>query len=195
MIAKDVDKSRKKKAVSKPMADIWPRSDANPFLDVFSTNLGWFAILGMDGVLWSVGFGFRTESAAVAAAGRPVPEAVSRITWQPELAERLLDFAAGAVQDFSDVVISMDHLTPFARRVVSACRQVPWGETATYGDLAKRAGSPNAARAVGSVMAKNRCPIIVPCHRIVPSSGNLGGFSAPQGVSIKKRLLVMEGTW
>lgn len=195
MVTEDVAKSRRKSLVSKSIADMSPRSIANPVLDVFPTNLGWFSILGMDGVLWSVDFGFRTESAAVAAASRHVPEVVDQTTWQPELAERLVDFAVGAVQDFSDVVISVDHLTPFARRVVKACRQVPWGETATYGDLAKRAGSPNAARAVGSVMAKNRCPILVPCHRIVPSSGKLGRFSAPQGVSMKKRLLAMEGTW
>jgi methylated-DNA-[protein]-cysteine S-methyltransferase len=62
----------------------------------------------------------------------------------------------------------------------------------TYGQLARRVGSPAAARAVGSTMARNRLPLVIPCHRVVGSGGQLRGFSAPGGVAVKQRLLQME---
>ena len=66
------------------------------------------------------------------------------------------------------------------------------GLTRTYGELAAECGSPGAARAVGSVMAKNRYPLIVPCHRVLAAGGELGGYSAPDGLKMKRRLLEME---
>ena len=77
--------------------------------------------------------------------------------------------------------------------VIKNCRRIGWGETLTYGQLAEAAGSPRAARAVGTVMSGNRFPIIVPCHRVVSSTGNrFGGFTAPGGVPMKKRMLKLE---
>jgi O-6-methylguanine DNA methyltransferase len=58
--------------------------------------------------------------------------------------------------------------------------------------LARKAGYPNAGRAVGNVLAKNPLPLIIPCHRVIRSDGKLGGFSAPSGKKLKKRLLVQE---
>ena len=71
-------------------------------------------------------------------------------------------------------------------------RNVPYGQTLSYAELAAKAGSPKAARAVGSVMAQNRVPLIIPCHRVVGSGGHLGGFSAPRGIAFKKQLLELE---
>jgi methylated-DNA-[protein]-cysteine S-methyltransferase len=106
--------------------------------------------------------------------------------------ERLVRYAAGEPVDFSDVPVSLDHLSAFQRRVVKACRAIPCGDRRTYGQLAAAAGSPGAARAVGQVMAGNRMPLVVPCHRVVASGGGLGGFSAPQGLAMKRRLLALE---
>jgi methylated-DNA-[protein]-cysteine S-methyltransferase len=94
--------------------------------------------------------------------------------------------------DFSYVPLALDHLTPFARQVVVACRRISWGLVSSYGELAARCGSPGAARAVGSVMAKNRYPLVVPCHRVLAAGGALGGYSAPDGLRMKRRLLAME---
>ncbi|NQU05275.1 MAG: methylated-DNA--[protein]-cysteine S-methyltransferase [Calditrichaeota bacterium] len=69
--------------------------------------------------------------------------------------------------------------------------EVPFGETISYGELAKRAGSPRAARAVGAAMARNPIPILVPCHRVITSSGKLGGFGG--GLDMKRWLLRHEG--
>ena len=76
--------------------------------------------------------------------------------------------------------------------MVMECRKIPYGKTLSYGQLAAKAGRPGAARAVGNHMAGNRTPIIVPCHRVLPSGGGLGGFSAAGGVALKRRLLEME---
>ncbi len=98
----------------------------------------------------------------------------------------------GEPDDFREVPVDLSHLTPFAQRVIKACRRVAWGQTASYGKLAQAAGSPGAARAVGQVMSTNRTPLVVPCHRIIASDGRLGGFSAPQGLTMKRRLLALE---
>ena len=82
-----------------------------------------------------------------------------------------------SVATFDDLEIDDGHLTGFGRKVIAACRQIAWGETLTYGELARRAGRPGAARAVGSVMARNRVPLIVPCHRVVPAA--VGNASMP----------------
>ncbi|MBU9889632.1 MAG: methylated-DNA--[protein]-cysteine S-methyltransferase [Candidatus Omnitrophica bacterium] len=80
--------------------------------------------------------------------------------------------------------------TTFEKRVYGALRHVPPGRTITYAALARRAGYPGAARAVGTAMRKNRVPIVVPCHRVLPARGGLGGYAA--GRSWKRFLLERE---
>ena len=80
--------------------------------------------------------------------------------------------------------------TAFERRVWKALRTIPWGETRTYGWIARDSGG--TARAVGRAAGRNPVPIIIPCHRLVASAG-LGGFSAPGGVATKRALLALEG--
>lgn len=91
-----------------------------------------------------------------------------------------------------DVELNLDDIDGFRRRVLDACRKIPYGSTATYADLARAAGSSGAARAAGSTMANNPLPLIIPCHRVLRSDGSLGGFSSPQGPSQKERMLLLE---
>lgn len=88
-----------------------------------------------------------------------------------------------------DCPVVLDGLPPFIRRALIALRRVPRGRTIGYGDLARRAGSPGAARAAGSACARNPVPLWVPCHRVVASNG-LGGFSG--GLDVKRALLNLE---
>ncbi len=81
--------------------------------------------------------------------------------------------------------------TPFQRRVWQALREVPAGETASYQELAAELGRPTASRAVGSANARNPIALVVPCHRIVRSDGNLGGYA--YGLTRKRWLLEHEG--
>jgi methylated-DNA-[protein]-cysteine S-methyltransferase len=90
-----------------------------------------------------------------------------------------------------DEPLYLSRATAFQRRVWSAVRGIPYGETRSYGQIARQAGSPGAARAVGRAMATNPVPIVVPCHRVIGSSGKLRGFGG--GLDLKRRLLEMEG--
>lgn len=80
----------------------------------------------------------------------------------------------------------------FRTAVMDSIMGIPYGEVRTYREVAEAAGSPNAFRAVGTVCSTNPLPIVVPCHRVVPSSGGLGSYSG--GVSLKRRLLDHERT-
>jgi methylated-DNA-[protein]-cysteine S-methyltransferase len=95
--------------------------------------------------------------------------------------------------DLSTIALDEHGMTPFRKEVYAAARRIPRGTLATYAELAKAAGSPNGARAVGRAMATNPWPLVVPCHRVVGSEGDLTGFSAPGGTRTKAELLRIEG--
>jgi methylated-DNA-[protein]-cysteine S-methyltransferase len=99
-------------------------------------------------------------------------------------------FAAERVT-FGDTELDLDGWTPFQLDVARALRRVPYGEVVSYSELARLAGYPRAQRAAGTFCARNRFPIIVPCHRVVAADG-LGSYGA-LGVDYKQRLLALEG--
>ena len=99
----------------------------------------------------------------------------------------------GEVQDLRNVAVDLGDVTPFFRQIYEATREIPPGQTRTYGEIAKAVGQPAAAQEVGQAMAKNPVPIIVPCHRVSAAGGKLGGFSAPGGPATKAKLLAIEG--
>jgi methylated-DNA-[protein]-cysteine S-methyltransferase len=131
----------------------------------------------------------KVAAVGIAAVPRPVPPSLAR------LAEALVAYFDGAMVDPAAIAVGLDYgpAGPFVRRVYDALRKVPRGSVVSYGELAERAGSPGAARAVGQAMAKNALPLLVPCHRVLASGARLGGFSAPGGVAKKRELLRMEG--
>ena len=163
---------------------------------LFPSDLGWMAVSFCGDRLSRVSFGHPSFAAAAAV----LPAGSEVIAGAGELpppirktVERLQRFAAGAQDDFSDVELDLSHLSDFQRRVVKACRKIKAGQARSYADLATSAGSPRAARAVGNVMRGNRFPLIVPCHRVIGSDGKLCGFTSPQGLAMKERLLEREG--
>lgn len=89
--------------------------------------------------------------------------------------------------------LDLTQCTPFQQKVYLSVAGIPYGEVRSYAEIAVEAGSPGASRGVGSAMARNRIPIIIPCHRVVGWDGRLTGFSGPGGVEMKKELLLMEG--
>ena len=107
--------------------------------------------------------------------------------------DAIISYLRGEPGDLSSVLLDMDLVPPFHRRVYYAARSIPRGATMTYGGLAARAGTAGSARAVGQALAKNPYAIIVPCHRVVAAGGGIGGFSANGGISTKLRLLAIEG--
>lgn len=108
-----------------------------------------------------------------------------------DLSNRLIRYFDGEKVEFDDIAIDTKGLTPFQLGVLMGCRELPYGRTSTYTDLAKYVGDENAKRAVGTALSKNPFPIIVPCHRVKAKNG-IGGFSAGDGVGSKMFLLELE---
>jgi len=159
----------------------------------FDSKLGWMAANWQEGILARLTFGHSSPQAAVASLAVDHEPGIATPSMN-SLIKRLQSFATGdRSDDFLDVALLVTDMTPFQQSVTERCRRIPRGETLSYGELAAAVGHPRAARAVGSVMATNRFPLIVPCHRVVGVAGALGGFSAPDGIHMKRRLLALEG--
>jgi len=105
-----------------------------------------------------------------------------------EVVRQLEAYFDGKLKDF-DLPLILDG-TEFQLLVWNNLRKIPYGETISYGQLAKRIGSPDAARAVGLANGSNPIPIIIPCHRVIGSNGDLTGFGG--GLPLKKKLLALE---
>jgi methylated-DNA-[protein]-cysteine S-methyltransferase len=105
----------------------------------------------------------------------------------------LREYFGGKREEFS-FSPDISGLTRFQERALKAATSIPYGQTRTYAWLAKQAGSPRAPRAAGQVMAHNEIPIIIPCHRVIGSSGGLCGFAGGlKALDIKRKLLELEG--
>lgn len=168
-------------------------TDLSLQVTAFPTELGWSAIAASATAVKQIVFAYPSAAAALAALdtehAEPVDDAAT--DWR-SLIDRLQDFAAGRRVEFDDVPIELEHLTGFRRRVIERTRAIPYGATRSYGELAALAGSPRAARAVGSTMATNRFSIVVPCHRVTNADGSPGAYGGPNGAAFKRRLLELE---
>ena len=118
--------------------------------------------------------------------GMPPPEVRQAV-------ERIVALLRGEGGDLASVVLDMEDVPAFHRRVYELARTIPPGMTLSYGDIATRLGAPGAARAVGQALGRNPFPIVVPCHRVLAAGGKIGGFSAQGGVTTKRRMLAIEG--
>ncbi len=135
-----------------------------------------------DDRLARIDFGVATTSALMS-------EEVSRSSDVPCALIQLREYFTGQRQSFS-VRLVPQSVSSFASRVLSEMSRIPYGATLTYGELATRVGAPGAARAVGTVCAKNAIPLVIPCHRVVRSVGGWGSYAG--GVSVKRMLLDFE---
>jgi methylated-DNA-[protein]-cysteine S-methyltransferase len=157
--------------------------------------------IGRCGAVWTasgiVGLLLPDESDAGTRAllRRRFPEALEEEP--PANVQRALDEIAallrGEHKTLDTVVLDMDDVPPFHRRVYEVARNIPPGKTLSYGDIATRLGARGSARAVGQALGKNPFPIVVPCHRVLAAGGKMGGFSAYGGTTTKLRLLEIEG--
>jgi O-6-methylguanine DNA methyltransferase len=106
--------------------------------------------------------------------------------------DRVVTLLRGEATDLTQIVLDMERVAPFQRRVYELARTIPSGKTLSYGEVASRIGAPGAARAVGTALGKNPFAIVVPCHRVLAAGGKPGGFSAKGGVETKLRMLQIE---
>ncbi|HVX83763.1 MAG TPA: methylated-DNA--[protein]-cysteine S-methyltransferase [Phycisphaerae bacterium] len=130
------------------------------------------------------------------------PEVVPE--WFPELVRYLQQYYTADLRDRTQPRV-VDHwtlwaprldwsgVTPFQRRVLELVAGIPCGCKRTYGEVARALGNAAASRAVGAALRRNPWPVLVPCHRVVGSTGAMTGFTAPGGVETKRRMLDLEG--
>jgi methylated-DNA-[protein]-cysteine S-methyltransferase len=168
--------------------------DSVRFMSLFETNLGFGAVIAGDKGVVEVFLPFSGESADALTKGIRLlyPFAVNESRLSREAASSLQKYFTGERVTF-DLTIDRGCFTPFQDEVYRAVSRIPYGSVKSYCEIAAEIGRPNSARGVGSAMARNPLPIIIPCHRVVGSSGKLTGYSAAGGVSSKKWLLLMEG--
>ena len=164
--------------------------------------------IGACGIAWREAADSRSQPAVVLV---QLPEATAQATESrmarkagakqpsvppPNIAEvigKIRKHLQGEVQDFRNVAVELDGAASFARQVYEAAREIPAGQTRTYGEIAKTVGQPKAAQEVGQALSNNPVPIIVPCHRVAAAGGKPGGFSAHGGRATKFKLLALEG--
>ncbi|MEZ5816434.1 MAG: methylated-DNA--[protein]-cysteine S-methyltransferase [Hyphomicrobiaceae bacterium] len=158
------------------------------------------APLGDYGIAWGPNGLTRLQlPAATTAATEERLAASGRRRWSgrlPATVAQVVDelgrYFSGTPTTFADVEVDFGARPPIQLAIYAELRKVAWGETVTYGDLAKAIGMPGAARLIGQTMGRNPVPVIVPCHRVLASGNAIGGFSAPGGTSTKHRLLALE---
>jgi methylated-DNA-[protein]-cysteine S-methyltransferase len=158
---------------------------------VFATALGWIGAAGRDEHLARVTLGHSSPHEAARGLGLSL-ETGRESRWLTKIAKRFAAYAEGRMDDFRDIKLEPRSLTPLAQRIENCCRRIPYGETRSYGEIARAVGRPRAARAVGNVMAHNVVGLVVPCHRVLASGGKMGGFSCRTGATMKRQLLELE---
>jgi methylated-DNA-[protein]-cysteine S-methyltransferase len=131
----------------------------------------------------------RYPDGAEAGTDMAIPEAIAQAI---AAITALLAGSPTAPVDLNQLDLDMTGVPPFHQRVYARARQIPPGETMTYGELARQLGEPGAARAVGQALGANPFAPVVPCHRILAAQSGGGGFSAPGGVATKLRMLQIE---
>jgi methylated-DNA-[protein]-cysteine S-methyltransferase len=165
-------------------------SQADQFL-LFECPIGWLGIVAGPQGLVEIVSRPRKEEVRRHIAGRYPGARETGEGCCTEAAQQIADYFAGRRRDF-DLPLDLSGLSDFTRTVLETLRHVPVGSTVSYGQLARRAGRPGAARAVGGAMAGNPLPIVIPCHRVIGSGGRLVGYSGGRGVETKEWLLEFE---
>lgn len=154
---------------------------------VFPTALGWVGLLASSGGLRRLVLPQQDQEEVMRELGQ-LSEAPHNPSAFGDLPQRITRYLSGERVKFADAV-DMDGTSPFQHRVLDVLLQIPYGETRSYGWVARAVGVPQGPRAVGQAVARNPVPLIIPCHRVVGSNG-LGGFGG--GLDLKRLLLRLE---
>jgi len=159
---------------------------------VFKTKWGYFGLAASDNALLRTCLPLPNPDDVKSLLLNGLPAAKDNKNLFKDLQSQIIAYFEGSPVNFNKIHLSLDHYSSFSRKVLSVCQDVTYGKTTTYAQLAKKADSPLAARAIGGAMAKNPMPLIIPCHRVLRTDGQLGGFSAPGGLATKQKLLNHE---
>ena len=160
---------------------------------IFKTRWGYFGLAGTEYGLCRSQLPGPNPEKIKSLLLKNLPAAQLDKTFYKILQEQIASYFESTCVNFKpSIPLILDGFSPFGISVLTACRAIEFGQTISYSCLAEKSGRPNASRAVGSTLAKNPLPLIIPCHRIIRSDGKLGGFSAPGGITLKKKMLELE---
>ena len=169
-----------------------PRPDEVPADDFFSLAVEWLT----------------TEAAFEAALARRLraPVGAASLAAPDDVRRGLLRLALAALSSLlagepgaGNIPFDLTDRPPWDQRVLAAVAEIGWGETASYGEIARRVGAPRAARAVGGALGRNPISLLIPCHRVIATDGTLGGYGAnawgcrEESLAVKRDLLLREG--
>lgn len=158
---------------------------------IFPARHGWVGIVGSDRGIARLSMKPTPEETLESLADDHWPEADPEDAVFAQARECLERYFDGEVAALAEIELDLGDAPPFYAAAWDACRRIPAGETRSYAWLAAEAGRPGAARAAGQAMAKNRLALVIPCHRVIGSSGDLHGYGAG-GLAVKAKLLQME---
>lgn len=160
---------------------------------VFSTAWGHFGLAGTEASLIRTRLPFTDRNRVVADLLAGLGPAKFDTGYFFDLQQRIKAYCKGTCADsFSDIRVNLRRMAAFDSAVLRACRKIKVGHTVSYAQLARKVGLPKAVRAVGGALARNPLPLIIPCHRVIRSDGQLGGYSAPGGTRTKRKMLEFE---
>jgi len=160
---------------------------------IFKTKWGYFGLAGTESALYRTQLPGLEHKKIESRLLKNQPDAQFEKTYFKALQQQITAYFEGVCVNFGpDIPIVLDRLSVFSSKVLTTCRKIKFGRTVSYSELAKKAGQPAASRAVGNALAKNPLPLIIPCHRVLRTDGKMGGFSAPGGISLKKRMFALE---
>jgi O-6-methylguanine DNA methyltransferase len=174
---------RRKATLAEPPTVYYADSTPSPLGPVW-------AAISAEG-LWSASYGIDEQEFREHILERGPAKMVYDETRLEEVLTQFKDFLEGGRKRF-ELAVDWRGMTPFQVAVRKAVMAVPYGTTASYGDIAARVGTPRAARAVGGVQASNPISFVIPCHRIITSDGGLGGYGGYGGLETKRWLLALE---
>ncbi len=157
---------------------------------ILPMGMGWIGLVGSGKGLRRLSFK-PTPDEALEDLGPELEGATEDSSVFTDVRDCLERYFEGETRALESVKLDMTDVPEFYRAAWTACREIPPGETRSYSWLAEAAGSPRGARAAGQAMAKNRYALIIPCHRVIASNGDLRGYGAG-GLRVKARLLDME---
>jgi methylated-DNA-[protein]-cysteine S-methyltransferase len=162
------------------------------YFHVTSSPLGFLGVAADSDSILRVVLPYKSESTVRHWLKTQFPEGkFGRFPWPGFLGE-LKKYFSGRPVSFN-YPVGLNGFTDLQQNIFRASADVAYGEVASYGEIARRIGKPRAARSVGQAMAKNPAALIIPCHRIIGSTGEMVGFSAPGGLALKRELLKLEG--
>ena len=164
--------------------------------DIIETEFGWVGIAGNERGLTRIILPEKSAEDILEELSFSFP-AGEKLTREKEmfssLTKKVRDYFKGIPAAFNREKTDLDGFTPFQKKVLLLTKEIPYGATRTYRGLAEQSGYPLAYRAVGGVMKANPLPLVIPCHRVLGSNGQLTGFSSRGGLELKRKMLTLEG--